>query len=150
MQRFRRPCRAELRQRHAGGERDEARREERLERLVDLDMDAEFIGKAALRRVHDEGVTRKQVGLIIDGEPFSGPNTSFWPVQHDGSTVGKVTSAIHSPRLDQNIALAMISVSAATLGTEVDVTTAYGSRRATVVERPFFDPKKSLAVAGDR
>jgi glycine cleavage system aminomethyltransferase T len=121
-----------------------------LERLVDLDMDVEFIGKAALRRVHDEGVSRKQVGLIVDGEPFGGPNTSFWPVQHGGSAVGKVTSAIYSPRLDQNIALAMISVSAATLGTEVDVSTAGGRRRATVVERPFFDPKKSLAVAGDR
>ena len=121
-----------------------------LDRLVDLDSDAEFIGKAALCRIRDQGVSRKQVGLVIDGEPFSGPNVSFWPVHHDGSIVGKVTSAIHSPRLDQNIALAMISVSAAELCTEVDVTTPGGRRSATVVERPFFDPKKALAVGGCR
>ena len=117
-----------------------------LERLVNLDIEADFIGKEALRRIRDEGVNRRQVGLVIDGEPLAGPNTSFWPVHHDGAAVGKVTSAIHSPRLDQNIALAMVAVAHAGLGAEVDVVTDTGIRRATVVERPFFDPRKSLAT----
>jgi glycine cleavage system aminomethyltransferase T len=38
-----------------------------LDRLVNLDMEADFIGKAALRRIKEQGVTRKQVGLIIEG-----------------------------------------------------------------------------------
>ena len=37
-----------------------------LGRLVNLDMDAEFIGKADLRRIADEGPQRKQVGLVLD------------------------------------------------------------------------------------
>ena len=94
-----------------------------LERLVDLDMDANFIGKQALRRIRAEGVSRKQVGLRIEGNPLPGPNTSFWPLRKDGETVGKVTSAVHSPRLKNNIALAMTAVEHATLGTELEVRT---------------------------
>lgn len=132
---------------HADADLDTNPYELGLGRLVSLDMEADFIGKEALQRIHDEGVSRKQVGLVIEGDPFRGPNTSFWPVHHDGATVGKVTSAVYSPRLEKNIALAMISVGAGELGTEVHVTTDSGPCRATVVERPFFDPKKTRAVA---
>ena len=80
-----------------------------LDRLVNLDMKAEFIGKAALRRIKDEGVNRKQVGLIIDCDPFAGPNTTFLTINKGGDAIGKVTSAVYSPRLQQNIALAMVN-----------------------------------------
>jgi glycine cleavage system aminomethyltransferase T len=79
-----------------------------LDRLVNLDMEADFIGKDALRRIRDEGVTRKQVGLVLDTAPLPGPNTEFWPIMKFASHIGKVTSAVHSPRLDRNIALAMV------------------------------------------
>jgi aminomethyltransferase len=118
----------------------------RLDRLVNLDMEADFIGKDALRRIRDEGVSRKQVGLIIDGEPLSGPNTSFWPVVSGGETVGKVTSAVFSPRLDRNIALALVGVDYVEVGTLLEVTTSAGVAKAIVTERPFHDPKKSLAT----
>ncbi|MGK0274590.1 MAG: glycine cleavage system aminomethyltransferase T [Ilumatobacter sp.] len=117
-----------------------------LDRLVNLDIEADFIGKAALQRIQHEGVSRKQVGLLLDTEPLTGPNTSFWPITHNGTAVGKVTSAIYSPRLEQNIALAMIAVEASDLGTTLEVTTTARTFSATVVERPFFDPKKSLAT----
>ena len=109
-------------------------------------MDADFVGKAALRRIRDEGVSRKQVGLIVDGAPLHGPNTSFWPVTIDGRTIGKVTSAIFSPRLDQNIALAIVAVDLWDIGTRVEVATSGDPTKATVVELPFYDPKKSLAT----
>jgi aminomethyltransferase len=118
-----------------------------LDRLVNLDTEADFIGKEALGRIRDEGVSRKQVGLIIDGTPLSGPNTSFWPITRDGATVGKVTSAVYSPRLEQNIALALVAVGFAGLGTELDVVTSSGRLTATVAEQPFYDPKKRLATA---
>ena len=118
-----------------------------LDRLVNLDMEAEFIGKAALARIRDEGVTRRQVGLVIEGAPLDGPNTTFWPVRKRGNAVGKVTSAIHSPRLEQNIALAMVDAECAELRTVLEVDAVSGTLRATVVERPFFDPRKTLALA---
>jgi aminomethyltransferase len=118
-----------------------------FDRLVNLDMEADFIGKAALRRIKEQGVTRQQVGLIIDCDPLKGPNTTFWAINKGGSTIGKVTSAVYSPRLDRNIALAMVAVDCAVIGSEVEVVTPSGPTRATVVERPFYDPKKSLAAA---
>ena len=118
-----------------------------LDRLVNLDMEADFIGKAALRRIQQEGVTRKQVGLIIDCAPMQGPNTTFWPINKDGNAIGKVTSAVYSPRLDKNIALAMVAADHAHIGMEIEVVTPSGPTRAIIVERPFFDPKKKLAAA---
>jgi glycine cleavage system aminomethyltransferase T len=116
-----------------------------LDRLVNLDIEAEFIGKAALRKIKEQGVSRKQVGLVIEGEALSGPNTSFWPVTKDGPVIGKVTSAIYSPRLKQNIALAMVAVEHTALGQTVEVVSNTGIRQATIVERPFFDPQKKIA-----
>ena len=117
-----------------------------LDRLVALDAPHEFIGKSALQKIKQSGVTRKQVGLVIDGEPFTGPNTTSWPVETDGQAVGKVTSAVYSPRLQKNIALAMVGTGSADIGTELSVMTATGARRAVVVEKPFYDPKKQIAT----
>ena len=117
-----------------------------LDRLVAVDGDVEFIGRDALRRIRDEGVSRRQVGIVIEMEPLTGPNTTFWPLLVDGERVGEVTSAVRSPRLQQNIALAMVDVEASEIGTAVTVETNLGPRAATVVEKPFYDPKKSLAT----
>ena len=65
----------------------------------------------------------------------------------DGTDIGKVTSAVYSPRLERNIALAMVAVAHAHIGAEVEVVTPSGPTRATVVERPFYDPRKKLAAA---
>jgi glycine cleavage system aminomethyltransferase T len=118
-----------------------------LDRLVNLDMEADFIGKAALRRIHAQGPSRKQIGLILDTAPLKGPNTTFWAITKDGAPIGKVTSAIYSPRLQQNIALAMVAADFAHIGSEVEVVTNSGPCRATIVERPFYDPKKKIAAA---
>ncbi|WP_440656467.1 glycine cleavage T C-terminal barrel domain-containing protein [Candidatus Pelagibacter sp. HIMB1509] len=116
-----------------------------FDRLVNLDSDINFIGKQALKKIKQEGIKRKQVGLIIDCDPLSGPNTTFWPVEKDGKTVGKVTSAVYSPRLKKNIALAMIEISHSELGNQLDIETHEGKYSATIVEKPFYDPKKKIA-----
>lgn len=117
----------------------------RFDRLVDLEMSAEFIGKSALQRIQKEGLTRIQVGLVIEGAPLKGPNTNFWPVKIQGRVIGKVTSAVYSPRLKQNIALAMISTDFAATGNEVDIDANSGNTKATIVDYPFYDPKKKVA-----
>jgi aminomethyltransferase len=115
-----------------------------LDRLVDLDVPTDFIGKQALQRINREGISRKQVGLIIDGDPLRGPNTTLWPIKRDGEVVGKVTSAVYSPRLKQNIALAMMSVECASIGSSVEVSRRQGTVGAVVAEYPFYDPKKRI------
>ena len=118
-----------------------------LGRLVNLDMQADFIGKAALARIHAEGPKRQQIGLVLECAPLSGPNTRFWPITQNGAVIGKVTSAVYSPRLQKNIALAMVDSAAAILGAQVEVTTTSGVVAAHMVERPFYDPKKTIAAA---
>ena len=120
-----------------------------LERLVDWDTlsDRDAISMAALRRIRDAGVDRRIVGVEIDGEPFPALNNVKWPVSSDGEAVGKVTSAIHSPRLEKNIGFAWVPTALASLGTTLRVATEWGDRGATVVEMPFVDPKKQIPVS---
>ena len=118
-----------------------------LDRLIELDKKFDFVGKDALQRIKKEGLSRLQVGLILEGAPLSQPNTRFWDLSHDWVNVGKVTSAVYSPRLKKNIALAMISQSFTKIGTELTFDTFKGIRKCSVVKKPFYDPKKSLAVS---
>jgi glycine cleavage system aminomethyltransferase T len=116
-----------------------------LDRLVNLNSEINFIGKKALKKIKENGISRKQVGLIIDCAPLSGPNTTFWPIKKDRKQIGKVTSAVYSPRLKKNIALAMVEINFSNNGTSLEVTTHEGNYNSTVVEKPFYDPKKKIA-----
>ena len=117
-----------------------------LDRLVDLEMPADFIGKAALKRVQQQGIARQQIGLEIDGEPLPGPNTQFWPVRISDEIIGKVTSAVYSPRLQKNIALAMVASAHSAIDTNCDIQLVGETRSATVVPKPFYDPKKQITA----
>jgi len=117
-----------------------------LERLINLNTENNFIGKKALLDIQEKGVQRIQVGLILNCDRLEGPNTSFWPVTKGNTHIGKVTSAVYSPRLDQNIALAMVSIGHSKVGTELTVEINSKFVDAKVVEKPFYDPKKSIAA----
>jgi len=116
-----------------------------FDRLVNLDSDNDFIGKEALKKIKDNGITRKQVGIEIICKPLNGPNTTFWEIKKDNVNIGKVTSAVYSPRLKKNIALAMVLVEQSKIGNEFQVTTNEGTFNSVVVEKPFYDPKKKIA-----
>ncbi|MFL2879451.1 MAG: glycine cleavage system protein T [Candidatus Pelagibacterales bacterium] len=118
-----------------------------LDRLVSLDSDINFIGKDALKKIKENGVKRKQVGLIIDCDPLKGPNTTFWKIKKNNKIVGKVTSAVYSPRLKKNIALAMISIEESKIGNILDIEVMNKTVKSTVVEKPFYDPKKKITSA---
>ena len=117
-----------------------------MDRLVDLDMDADFISKAALQKIAREGVRQRQVGLTFDGAPIPGSNDDFWPIKVAGQEVGYVTSAVYSPRLEQNIALALVQASHAEIGTQISLETGFGVRAGVITPKPFYDPKKTLAA----
>jgi aminomethyltransferase len=116
--------------------------------MVDLEQEADFVGKEALRRIKAEGISRKLVGVEIAGERLGsyvdGTMIDFYPVYSDGDRVGNVTSACYSPRLDKNVGYAMVPIELAELGTEVEVETPKERTSAVVVQRPFIDPKKEI------
>ena len=118
-----------------------------LDRLVNLDSDINFIGKESLKRIKRKGIIRKQVGMVLNCEPLKGPNTKFWKIFKDIELVGKVTSAVYSPRLKKNIALAMVSKKFSEIGTVLNVETSKSLISAKVIEKPFYDPQKKIASA---
>lgn len=115
------------------------------DRLVDLDMEADYIGKEALRKIHTAGVSQLFVGVEIDGDRLPHPNGQHWSVFIDDSHIGKITSAVYSPRLKQNIGLALLQIDHTQLGTTAIAETPYGPLKVKVVPQPFYDPQKKLA-----
>ena len=115
-----------------------------LDRFIDIDKDFGFVGKEALIEIKGKGVSRQLVGLEIKADPMPGPNTRFWEIKIKDNTGGKVTSAVYSPRLKKNIALAMIEKRYSKIGTEVQVISGADILSAEVVKKPFFDPAKTV------
>ena len=115
-----------------------------MDRLIDLDNDFDFIGKKALQKISKDGVKNMQVGLLIHDDPMPRPNTKYWNIYNNKSMVGKVTSAVYSPRLKKNIALAMVDINSSVIGTKLTVKKDNNVVDAEVVEKPFYDPKKSI------
>ncbi|MFQ5939577.1 MAG: glycine cleavage T C-terminal barrel domain-containing protein [Alphaproteobacteria bacterium] len=115
-----------------------------LGRLVQLDQEADFIGKEALQRIKAEGVKRKLVGVDIHGDRLPALNEDRWPVNRDGACIGEVTIAVYSPRLKKNIGYAWVPVEYSEPGTELSVKTPRGDASATVVPKPFLDPRKEI------
>jgi aminomethyltransferase len=109
-------------------------------------MEADYIGKAALGRIAAEGVTRRLVGLEIGGPPLAAGNEEPWPLRAEGVTIGRITSCVHSPRLEKNIGLALVTVAHAEEGRRLEVEAPGGALDAVVVPKPFYDPMKTLVV----
>jgi glycine cleavage system aminomethyltransferase T len=119
--------------------------------MVDLNQEADFVGKAALKRIKAEGIKRKLVGVEIGGallgSYIDGTMVDCYPVfaPGEGRQIGDVTSACYSPRLDKNIGFAMLPIEHAAMGTKLEVVTPESGRTsAVVVPKPFLDPQKEI------
>ena len=103
---------------------------------------ARFVGRDALARQRDEGVTRRLVGIAFEG-------TDFVPKAGDsvavgGESVGSVTSSDIGHSLGRALAMGYVHSTAAVDGTPVSVTSAEtGSSAGGVVHtRAFYDPDR--------
>jgi aminomethyltransferase len=103
--------------------------------LVHLEMPADFIGRDVLERQSAEGVSRRLVGLKLQGRAIA---RHGYPVLRDGQVVGEVTSGTWSPSLGEAIALAYVPADATRVGTELAVEIRGKAEPAVVVKRPFY------------
>ncbi|MEM7331993.1 MAG: glycine cleavage T C-terminal barrel domain-containing protein [Chloroflexota bacterium] len=115
-----------------------------MERLVSLDKAGGFIGQEALKKIAQQGISQKIVGIIIDGEPMETHNENRWPITKNGERIGELTAFVHSPRLKQNIGYAMVPIEQTTVGTTFNLQTPFGARQATVTTLPFVDKNKKI------
>ena len=115
-----------------------------MDKFIDLDNDFDFIGKDALIKIKNDGIKRKQVGLYLKNNRMDGPNTRFWNLKYNNKVVGKITSAVYSPRLEQNIALAIVDIKYSNLNQKLTVDDGNSEFNALVVNKPFYDPNKNL------
>ena len=121
-----------------------------LERLVELDQSADFIGKDALTRIAQEGVDRKLVGIEVGGAPMTdeGALNDLWPVREPGKDpIGRVTAGAWSPRLERNIGYAWVPTSHMEVGTPLELVSNGSVRTAAVAALPFVDPAKEIPKA---
>jgi aminomethyltransferase len=101
----------------------------------------DFIGRDALFR-RKEHPSHKLVGLEIDSNVTVGHGDCI----HIGrAQIGVVTSAVRSPILGKNIALARIDIAHADIGTAVEIGKLDGHMErlpATITAFPHYDPEK--------
>ena len=103
--------------------------------------DEDWIGRAALarRKAHPKA---RLVGLELPSNEHCGKGD---PVFVGRAQIGQVTSAVRSPVLKRNLALARLDVAHADLGTGVEIGKLDGLQKrlpATVVRFPFYDSDK--------
>jgi aminomethyltransferase len=116
-----------------------------LDKFIDLDGSFDFVGKDALIEIKKSGIQRKQVGLIIECEKLKGPNTNKWDIYKNQQYVGQVTSAVYSPRLQKNIALAIVDIEYSDIDTSLKIKIDDEMVDAIITKKPFFDPNKLIA-----
>ena len=114
--------------------------EVRLEKMVKLDKPGDFIGKAALKRIAEEGTPRLLTTLELEG---NGTPEYGAAVTQDGREVGIVRSPAESPTLGTQIAMAAIDRDLNSEGTELEVALGEGTVKATVAPFPAYDTEKA-------
>jgi aminomethyltransferase len=118
-----------------------------LERLVEA-QEADYVGKAALERIREQGVTRKLVGIEASGDPSYFEITEKRPALAGGERVGHVTDLVWSPRLERNIGYVWVPIEFADPGNDLEIEWKSGERTAAKTAAiPFIDPRKAVPAA---
>ena len=105
---------------------------------VDLNQEADFVGKEYLTQIKKEGLKKKLVGIEFGTERMKGWNEDYWPVIENDKQIGQVTTAAYSPSLKKNIGYAMLPIERTELGTKITILARGDEVGATVIKEPFI------------
>jgi glycine cleavage system aminomethyltransferase T len=122
-----------------GGDTDENTNpfEVRLGKYVNLDVADDVVGIKALRHIHQQGIKRHQLGLILEGDAPRPLGFKREDIIMGAIKVGVMTNCVWSPRMKCNIGYALVDVSAE-VGNDVKVMRSEGAVAAKLVELPFL------------
>jgi aminomethyltransferase len=96
---------------------------------------SDFIGRSLLEQQKTQGVTKRLVGLEMQGRHIA---RHGYPVIFAGQVVGEVTSGTLSPTLGKAIALAYVSTSLSEVGQVLEVEIRGKTYPGKVVKKPFY------------
>ncbi|MEL7038941.1 MAG: glycine cleavage system aminomethyltransferase GcvT [Cyanobacteria bacterium J06592_8] len=103
--------------------------------LIHWDSKGDFVGRTILERQKAEGVSRRLVGLEMQGRYIA---RHGYPVKMNGEIIGEITSGTLSPTLGKAIALAYVPKSYSRVGQSLDVEIRGKTYSGTIVKRPFY------------
>jgi aminomethyltransferase len=109
-----------------------------LARIVKLDK-GNFIGRDALVKQKEQGVTRKLIGFEMQGR---GIGRDGYEIRVDGEPVGWVTSGGPAPTLNKNIGLCYLPTHLAEIGRTIHVVVRGQGVEAVTVPTPFYKRAK--------
>jgi aminomethyltransferase len=102
-------------------------------------LEKDFVGSAFLKRLKDDGLTRKLVGFEMEERGIA---RHGYKVFKNGGEVGLVTSGTFTPTLQKAVGLALVPVSCNKPGTEIFIQIRDHLVKARIVELPFYKRKK--------
>lgn len=94
----------------------------------------DFIGREALLKIKEEGLKRKLVAIVLEGQGF--PRHGY-KILKDGKEVGHVTSGTVSPILNKGIAMGYVAIEFAKIGTPLEIDIRGKLVPAVVIKPPF-------------
>lgn len=100
-----------------------------------VDLEKDFIGAEAIRRVKADGLKRKVVGLELEGKRIA---RQHYKIKHNGEVVGEITSGTMSPTLNKSIAMGLLDVECSEPNTDLTVDLGRKENAARVVPLPFY------------
>ena len=103
-------------------------------RFVEPDRE-EYVAGEALRRIRDEGVSRKLVGFRMEGRGIA---RHGYRILDGGSAIGEVSSGGPSPTLDLNIGMGYLPVAYSEPGTRIEIEIRGRPVAAQVTDLPFY------------
>ncbi|MEL6947403.1 MAG: glycine cleavage T C-terminal barrel domain-containing protein [Pseudomonadota bacterium] len=109
-----------------------------LEPYVDLDVDDDVVGIAALRRIKEKGPKRHLLGVMLESEERLDPSFHWLTVFKDGLSVGHMTNVTWSYRLKRTIGFGLVSRTDAEAGDRVVVQSLTELHDAKLVPLPFL------------
>jgi aminomethyltransferase len=98
----------------------------------------DFIGRDAILKAKEAGLTRKLVGMELEGQGFPRHGYSLLSPNGDRSVIGAVTSGTVSPCLNKGIAMGYVPTELSAIGSELKMDCRGTVLPVRVVKTPFY------------
>lgn len=108
-----------------------------LGKLIDFEKDGDFVGKAALKAITAQGISRERIGFHLSGDPITKWEHPINVQTSDGKAVGVLCEAVFSPRFGKNLGIGLLSTEISENTTDLTITLDKQPRSVQAIPLPF-------------